>query len=338
MERNPCTVTVICNNLVDPLFEGEDGPYFSYPRSLMRSMVGEHGLAYLVQVGDVNIVFDTGGIKRTFLNNIQAALLEGADISWIVLSHGHHDHVSGLVPFLAVLKEKAGGTVPGVSCHPFAVKKRYQVTGKEQIILPIDPGDIPALLKRGAVKDHRGVNEAIIRKLGVNLEMTVDPLVVLEDGEAGITVKTTGEIPRIHEKVFYPATYVIEQDNVLVHDDFLDDQALIIEKRNEYAAVLLGCCHAGLENTVARVQELTTLPIKVIIGGFHLTGLDQHIIEEKHAFLEKLAIEVDGKPGPARLMLRPIHCSGERFYLRLKTKGSDKLDVDRLPAGARFTP
>jgi 7,8-dihydropterin-6-yl-methyl-4-(beta-D-ribofuranosyl)aminobenzene 5'-phosphate synthase len=36
--------------------------------------------------------------------------------------------------------------------------------------------------------------------------------------------------------------------------------------------LLCGCCHAGLLNTLARVERAFDEPIAVIIGGLHLAG------------------------------------------------------------------
>jgi metal-dependent hydrolase (beta-lactamase superfamily II) len=159
---------------------------------------------------------------------------------------------------------------------------------------------------------------------------------VHEDEEAGIVVTTTGEIPRVHEMEFSPANYIIEQDGKLVKDTFLDDQALIVEKKGAFATVLLGCCHAGIENTIARVKTLVKVPVKIIAGGFHLTGATNETIARKHDFLESLALEGAGKPGPEKLVVRPTHCSGERFYLHMMTKASSSLDDQARALEPRF--
>ncbi len=339
MERSQpaCKVTVACNNHVDPLIEADDSNFLEYPRPLMRNLVGEHGFSCHVKVGSTSVIFDTGGVKKTFLNNIQAVEPDYESISWIVLSHGHHDHVGGLVPFIAMLKDKIG-ELPGIACHPAALAKRYTFDIKEKALLklPLDPNDVPGLLKKGILKEHAGLSDATLERLGVRIEASPEPTIVHEDDALGISIKTTGEIPRIHETEFFPGNFLIEREDKFVKDTFVDDQALIVEKQGTFAAVFLGCCHAGIENTIARAKTLVKSPIRVIAGGFHMTGANPDVIARKLAFLEALAKEGAGSPGPERLVLRPTHCSGERFYLHLKFNGSDALDVDRLPAGTRF--
>jgi 7,8-dihydropterin-6-yl-methyl-4-(beta-D-ribofuranosyl)aminobenzene 5'-phosphate synthase len=335
LSQPACKVTVTCNNHVDPLIEADDSNFLEYPRPLMRNLVGEHGFSCHVKVGSTSIILDTGGVKKTFLNNIMAVEPDYETISWIVLSHGHHDHVGGLVPFLALLKDKIG-ELPCIACHPAALARRYTSDPKERIQLPLEPDDAPALVKRGILKEHAGLSDATLERLGVRVEASPEPTIVHEDEALGISIKTTGEIPRIHETEFFPGNFLIEQEGKFVKDSFPDDQALIVEKEGAFAALFLGCCHAGIENTVARAKTLVKVPIRIIAGGFHMTGAKPDAIARKHAFLEALASEGAGSPGPERLVLRPTHCSGEQFYLHLKTKGSGSLDVDRLPAGARF--
>ncbi|MEX2684738.1 MAG: MBL fold metallo-hydrolase [Candidatus Sigynarchaeota archaeon] len=337
MENNQpaCKVTVTCNNHVDPLIEADDTRFLEFPRPLMRTLVGEHGFSCHVKAGSTSIILDTGGVKKTFLNNIQAVEPDYETISCIVLSHGHHDHVGGLVTFLALLKDKIG-KLPVISCHPAALAKRYSFDTKEKIHLPLDPDEAPNLVKRGVLKEHAGLNETTLERLGVRIEASPDPTIIHEDETLGISIKTTGEIPRIHETEFFPGNYLIEQEGKFVKDTFPDDQALIVEKKGAFSLLLLGCCHAGIENTVARAKTLVKEPIRIIAGGFHMSGARPDAIERKLAFLEAMAKEGAGSPGPEQIVIRPTHCSGERFYLHLKNKGSGALDVDRLPAGARF--
>ncbi len=337
MEGNQpaCKVTVTCNNHVDPLIEADDTRFLEFPRPLMRNLVGEHGFSCHVKIGSKSIIFDTGGVKKTFLNNIQAVEPDYETISRIVLSHGHHDHVGGLVPFLALLKDKIG-ELPGIACHPAAIAKRYSFDTKDKIEIPFGSDQAMTLVRRGLLREHAGLSEATLERLGARVDASPEPTVLHEDESLGISIKTTGEIPRIHETEFSPANYLIEQGGEFVKDTFPDDQALIVEKLGAFSALFLGCCHAGIENTVARARTLVKVPIRVIAGGFHMTGAKPDVIARKHAFLEEFAKEGAGSPGPERLVLRPTHCSGERFYLHLKIHGSDALDVDRLPAGTRF--
>ncbi|MHA1372628.1 MAG: hypothetical protein ACTSRA_23270, partial [Promethearchaeota archaeon] len=68
--NNNCLVTVLCNNFCDPLIEDSENPLVEYRRTVMRGLIGEHGLGYHVDLGDKVLLFDVGGIQKTFMHNI----------------------------------------------------------------------------------------------------------------------------------------------------------------------------------------------------------------------------------------------------------------------------
>ncbi|MBI4526793.1 MAG: MBL fold metallo-hydrolase [Deltaproteobacteria bacterium] len=87
-------------------------------------------------------------------------------------------------------------------------------------------------------------------------------------------VLITGEIARAtpFEKGFPPGRAEINgqwQPDPWIHDD----QAIVINVREKGLAVLTGCGHAGLINTLQHAISLTGIPdIYAVLGGFHLTG------------------------------------------------------------------
>nr|MDO8116017.1 MBL fold metallo-hydrolase [Candidatus Sigynarchaeota archaeon] len=297
-------------------------------------MIAEHGLAYTIQIQDRTFLFDTGGMQQTFMHNISAVQPDIKKLDTVILSHGHHDHVGGLMALLNARKEM--GLPPiDIYCHPYCTKQRYVIVKKDLITRSPAPLVPEALLHEGAIKAHDGLSQQFLAACGARLVNIKEPVVVYEDDQAGIRIITTGEISRVHEKHFYPESYLIDVDRNLVKDEFLDDQGLIIEKKGDYAFLFLGCCHAGLENTVERTKSISKLPIKAIIGGFHLSGVAETQVREKIAFLERVARDSLGILGPGKLILRPTHCSGEIFYLLLKNNPGlrELMDIERLPVG-----
>ncbi len=191
--------------------------------------------------------------------------------------------------------------------------------------------DAERLATAGILGRHAGVTAGQVLATGATVMATKEPVTLFDS--TTYSIKTTGEIPRIVEKEFLPKYFLIQEGDKYVLDEYPDDQALIIEKKGVHAFILLGCCHAGLENTINKAKALTGLPIKAIVGGFHLNGAADGTLTSKLDALETLASDL---PAKDRLILRPTHCSGERFYMLLKTRGSKQLDIDRLPVGSRL--
>ena len=91
-------------------------------------------------------------------------------------------------------------------------------------------------------------------------------------------------------------------------DPFDDDQSLVITT-DKGLVVLLGCCHAGLINTLEHIADKTgRRDIYAVIGGTHLgfcTGqqLDKTVVVLKQWQIKKLAVS---------------HCTGFTAAARLK--------------------
>ena len=61
-----------------------------------RYYLGEPGVAYYLEDGDVRILFDVG-YSDIFLRNAQALGIDLSRLQQVVLSHGHNDHTRGLL-------------------------------------------------------------------------------------------------------------------------------------------------------------------------------------------------------------------------------------------------
>lgn len=83
----------------------------------------------------------------------------------------------------------------------------------------------------------------------------------------------------------------------------LDDQALIINVRDQGLIVLTGCGHAGVVNICRYAQRLTgDQPLYAVIGGFHLNGPFESLIPRVLADLGAMSPQV----------VVPAHCTGWR--------------------------
>jgi 7,8-dihydropterin-6-yl-methyl-4-(beta-D-ribofuranosyl)aminobenzene 5'-phosphate synthase len=88
-------------------------------------------------------------------------------------------------------------------------------------------------------------------------------------------VMITGEIPRVTEfEKGFPLQYKEKNEFELVPDPLVkDDQALVMNIKDNGLLILTGCGHAGIINTIKYSKKVTGVSkIYSVLGGFHLSG------------------------------------------------------------------
>jgi 7,8-dihydropterin-6-yl-methyl-4-(beta-D-ribofuranosyl)aminobenzene 5'-phosphate synthase len=94
----------------------------------------------------------------------------------------------------------------------------------------------------------------------------------------------------------------------------------------EGMVVICGCCHAGLLNTLAHVQQTFQRPIIAVTGGTHLIDADE-------AYLQHVVEVLRDRYDSPLLYLN--HCTGERTYVALANAFGDR--VNCCPVGTTLT-
>src|SRR5262249_28611792 len=103
-------------------------------RSTLRA---EHGFSSLVTVvredRKASFLFDTGLTKESLLHNIDLLEVRPANLHAIVLSHGHVDHVAGLMGLLS----RTGRRRLPLVLHPDAfLRRKITLPDGREILLP----------------------------------------------------------------------------------------------------------------------------------------------------------------------------------------------------------
>jgi 7,8-dihydropterin-6-yl-methyl-4-(beta-D-ribofuranosyl)aminobenzene 5'-phosphate synthase len=111
-------------------------------------------------------------------------------------------------------------------------------------------------------------------------------------------VHVTGTIQRQTDFEEETGTFFLDRDG-REPDPFADDQAAFIETRVG-SVVLLGCAHAGVVNTLLRVESLTKGPVHAVIGGMHLA----------EAGPERIAATIRALVDRDVRRVVPCHCTG----------------------------
>jgi 7,8-dihydropterin-6-yl-methyl-4-(beta-D-ribofuranosyl)aminobenzene 5'-phosphate synthase len=240
----------------------------------VRGVLGEHGLAMLLEIRGKKILFDTGA-GLTLLPNARALNIDLTRIDAVVLSHGHYDHCGGLKDLLQLT-----GPAP-VYAHPAIFQDKYDIRkGKE-------PRQIGLPWTREYLED-----------LGAQFFLGRTPREIIEG------VILTGEIPRVEsqekEKSGELNLCYKKPDGSFAEDPFDDDQAIIIES-SAGTIVLLGCAHAGLINTLRYASDLTgKSQIYAFLGGTHLVNTS----------IDRLNYTVNALNTLQLQKLAPCHCTG----------------------------
>ena len=274
-EIESAKITILVDNITDRLLPSSSivkRPPMISNQTISKSPIAEHGFSALLEISYVyenatktnKILFDTGVSKEGIVNNSDVLGINLKDIETIVLSHGHFDHISGLISTLGRLKKSVE-----IIAHPEAFLRRWLVY----------PNGNKA---RMDFLDEEEINQAggIIRKVDKIsfLPRNANMQSKKKTNQANNRVMITGEIPRVTEfEKGFPLQYK-EQDNEinLVPDPLVsDDQALIMNVKNKGLIILTGCGHAGIVNTIKFAKKVTGIKkIYCVIGGFHLSGQD----------------------------------------------------------------
>lgn len=232
---------------------------------------GEHGLAWWLDMGTAQVLFDAG---QGLVIEPNAARL-GLDLSTltsIVLSHGHLDHVGGLEQVLAV------APYASLHFHPAATCRRF--TGSDG--------------KGIARRLSSDFMETEAFQAGGRRILTTRAPQELAPG-----LWCTGEIPRTNDYEDTGGPFFLD-DKLSTPDPILDDQALFFHTPKGLV-VILGCAHAGVINTLEHIRSLTqNAPIHTLLGGMHLERASERRMNETFAALHALRIQRFG----------PNHCTG----------------------------
>ncbi len=263
----------------------ENSVAFPFAPDSVPGVLGEHGLAVLIDNGEEQVLYDTGR-GRTLVGNLAQCGFNIENINKVVISHGHLDHTGSLKSFLQERKKKTE-----VYCHEGIFKDRYGKRDEKynRIGIPFTRSD---LVEAGAI---------------------FRPVSAVQEVGRGILV--SGPIPRAHRWEENRGNFFVRDGEQFVPDDFEDDMAVFIDV-GAAPAVLTGCGHAGVINTLEYALKIFgSKRIPALIGGLHMEGVppDRAGLTIRH--LGNFVID--------RLIVG--HCTGFGFMCSLRQEFGDKV-------------
>lgn len=233
-------------------------------------LLGEHGLAMWVEIRGKRVLFDIGQ-GLALVRNAQQLGVDLTRADAVVLSHGHYDHTGGLAAALALAPSAK------VFAHPQAFLRRFAryAEGKGRDVGMREPDKVAAQVSEGTE--------------------TTQPVEVVPG------LWATGPVPR--QTDFEDASGPFFLDSACLRPDPLEDDQALFFRTEGGVAVLLGCAHAGVVNTLAYVRRLAGgAPVLAAMGGMHLRNAPKGKLEQTLAAMERMEVR----------RLRPCHCTGMR--------------------------
>jgi len=233
-----------------------------------RFFTAEPGISFLLQTAGKKILFDTG-YSGVFLANAEKMGINLRDLDVVVLSHGHLDHMGGLVTLIRLLTEARiediAHQVPELIAHP----------------LCFCPKEKLPLQNNGSILDEAEVRRQFPVNLSSQPIWITDNLVFL------------GEIPRrfSFEQTDPGKRRILLPDGRTEPDQLLDDSALVFRSSGGLV-IITGCSHAGICTITEYAREICgEQRVTAIIGGLHLLTPSRSRLTKTGEYLQALRLQ-----------------------------------------------
>jgi 7,8-dihydropterin-6-yl-methyl-4-(beta-D-ribofuranosyl)aminobenzene 5'-phosphate synthase len=297
-----CNVTVLVDNVTDLLSSVPDNvtphAHNLINTGKVRELSGtcaccaHWGLSLVIRVqsGDIShgLLFDSGPEGATVERNGARLGIDFSSIDEIVLSHGHWDHVGGMIKALELVHRANGGKrIPVHLNEAMFVDRGMELGGK---VLPFER--VPGKKEMEAVGGDLVCNP--------DAHTTLDEMFYI-----------SGEIPRVTPyEVGLPPSHVQMTEKGWEPDRLImDERYLAVHVLNKGILVFTACSHAGIVNVLRDARDaFDPVPLYGVMGGFHLSG----------ATMEKIIPDTvrDLRQFDLREII-PGHCTGWRAFHKL---------------------
>lgn len=241
-----------------------------------ENLKAEHGLSVYIEIEDHKILFDTGK-SDVFIHNANELNIDLQAIDTAVISHGHYDHLGGLINFL-------------------------QLNQTAKVYLKKEIFDYQYLSVRNELQKNIGYPEEL--KEFTNRFVFLENDVLIKN-ELVFISKIDHPYPQPKgNKILFKT-----DGKTKIQDDFLHELIFAINAVDGLY-VFSGCAHNGILNMLATVKKyFPEKNIKLIFGGLHLIDNNEFVETETTDELKHISQEIIKLSNQAKLYTG--HCSGK---------------------------
>lgn len=209
-------------------------------------LISEHGLSFFIEDYDTKLLFDCGN-SDAFIKNAYNMQIDLANVTDIMLSHSHLDHIGGLMRLQALYQKfkLIGIDFPAknIIAHPDVFKP------KESNILDNEASN---LSKEDMDKFF-------------NLVLTNKPMPITNN------LMYLGEIPTPKN----------------ITSDYSPDESALVFKSEDGLVIISGCSHSGIDNIIEHAKYVTGINrINTVVGGLYLINKEEEEINRLGKYLQ----------------------------------------------------